>query len=159
MRNRLSLWILLCLVCLAGVNSLWGQDAQAPVTTVTYAGKFVVKFTITVNSAIAATNKIACTVSASVLDAGTANNINETAGNSVVRGSGSTVVCTATLPYSWSLATGTIDKVNLSYIIQAPVLVGTGGSAYPIRLSGQSIGSISVPANGTTTNYSLTPTI
>ncbi len=160
MRKNLSLRILVGLICVLGMSlSLSAQQAAAPVTTVNYSGSFVVNFTITVKSTIAATKNIACTVSALVLDSGSGNTITEIAGNAVVRGSGSTVACTATLPYSWNLATGTIDKINLSYSVQEPAAITSAAQAYPNRTSSQSLGTMSVPTTGTTTTINVSSTI
>lgn len=132
-------------------------DAPPPATT-TVTGKIVATFTITVDSTFASTAKIGCTIIANVQDLSTLNNIVEQAGNAVARGTGSTVTCTATIPYSWTLGSATTDRVMLSYIIQAPV-AASAGAAFPNRLSEQSLGTISVPANGTTTNESIAATI
>ncbi len=138
------------------------QDAEAPATTTTSAGKFVVNFTITVDSTIASTNKIACNVTASLEDgiATTSPNlIEEEAGTAVTRGTGSTVTCSVTIPYSWELSTPTADSISLSYYITSPVEVSTSAGQYPIRYSSQSIGSIKVPTTGTTTTKTVTATI
>lgn len=134
------------------------QDAEPPATT-TVTGKIVANFTITVDSTIASTAKIGCNVAATVLDLSTANSIIEEAGNAVTRGSGSTVTCTATIPYSWKLGSASTDKITLSYTIQSPVAITSGSAEFPNRLSSQSLGSISVPASGTTTTETIAATI
>jgi len=134
------------------------QDEEPPAAS-TVTGKIVANFTITVDSTFASTSKIGCTISAAVLDASTGNVIEEEAGNAVTLGTGSTVTCTATIPYSWKLGSASTDKITLNYIVQAPVAVSSASAAYPNRLSSQSLGSISVPANGTTTTETIAATI
>jgi len=120
----------------------------------TFAGKFVVNFTITVSSAIATTDKVACSVNASLSDniVGGGNFIVEEVEVAGTR-SGSTVTCKATLPYSWNLVTPTTDTVSLTYSISS-----TPGTS-PFRLSSQGIANIKVPANGATTTETVTATI
>lgn len=134
------------------------QDGAPPPTS-TVTGKIVANFTITVDSTIASTAKIGCNISASVLDVTTGNSIIEEAGSAVTRGTGATVTCTATIPYSWTLGAASTDKVNLSYTIQSPVAVTSGSALFPNRLSSQSLGTISVPATGTTTTETIAATI
>lgn len=134
------------------------QDAEPPATT-TVTGKIVANFTITVDSTIASTTKIGCNISAALLDVSTANSIIEEAGSAVARGTGTTVTCTATIPYSWKLGSVSTDKISLSYSIQSPVAITSGAALYPNRLSSQSLGSIAVPANGTTTTETIAATI
>lgn len=185
MNYRLSTLALL-LACLVGMNpSLWGQNAAAvqgirgylnprtgafhPLPVVeaqdevapaltTFGGKFVANFTITVNSTIASTTKLACIFSASLVDASTGNVIEEIAASAVSRGSGSTVSCSVTLPYSWSLGSASTDRVSLTWNIEAPVEFSTS-TQYPTRFSSQVLGSISVPANGATTTETIAATI
>ena len=134
------------------------QDAEPPATT-TVTGKIVANFTITVDSTIASTTKIGCNITATVLDVGTGNTILEEAGNAVARGSGTTVTCTTTIPYSWKLGSASTDKLTMSYSITSPVAITSGSATYPLRVSSQSLGSITVPANGTTTTETIAATI
>lgn len=184
MNRRLST-LALCCACMLGLSgSLWAQtsavrgipgylnpktgafhpviEAQPqegpPPALTTFAGKFVATFTITVDSTISSTTKLACIFSASLVDTSTGNVIEEIAASAVSRGSGSTVTCTVTLPYSWSLGSGTTDKVSLTWNIEAPVEFSTS-TQYPTRFSSQFLGSISVPANGSTTNEAIAATI
>ena len=62
------------------------------------------------------------------------------------------------IPYSWKLGSAPTDKVTLTYQIVAPVET-TGSSVLPSRLSEQTVGVISVPANGSTTTETITATI
>jgi hypothetical protein len=122
----------------------------------TFGGKFVFSFTINVQATIASTAKIGCGASATVVDGATGIVIIEQAGALATR-SGSTATCTVNIPYSWNLSSGSTDKVSLTYTIQAPVEAAAAAS-FPNRYSNQGLGSISVPANGTTTTETITAT-
>jgi len=123
---------------------------------VTFGGKLVFNFTITVTSAIPTADVISCTASADVLDAGAGNIILEQATVKATR-TATAATCTVTIPYSWSLVTGPADKMSLTYIIN-----GTGttvATALPSRLSSQGLGSFAIPANGTTSTFTVKATI
>jgi len=185
--HKLSTFCLL-FACLLGMNaSLWGQNAAAvhgirgyldpqtgafhtlphpelqedaaPIATTTFTGKIVVNFTITIDSAIASTNKIGCQVDAALEDAGTVNFIAESAASAVTRGTATTVACSVTIPYSWKLATASTDMITLTYTITSPVEVGTVAAEFPLRVSSQSLPTIKVPSSGTTTTETVTATI
>ena len=186
-----KLWTLsLPFVCLLGISvPLWGQDVGAehgirgyvdprtrifhplpqaqdadvkPAAATSVTGKFVFNFTITVDSTIASTNQITCFAGASVNDTVAPNNVLEAAAVTVPRGSGSTVTCTVTIPYSWKLGSASTDTVSLSYSVISPTSIGillNSMSAYPQRLGSQKIGTIKVPANGATTTETITATM
>ena len=184
MNHKLSSVVLLCACVLGSAVSLWGQEAGAvrgvpgyldprtgefhttrmmpmdvdsdltPALT-TFGGKLIFKFTITVDSAIAAAAKIGCSASANLVDAGSGNFIEESATAAATR-SGTTATCTVTIPYSWKLASSASDSISLSYTIQAPVEVTSAATTLPNRLSTQSLPPIKVPANGATTNETIT---
>jgi hypothetical protein len=135
------------------------QDSVEPPATTMFGGKFVVNFTITVDSVIASTNKIGCQVAITLEDTATVNFIEESAGVAVTRGTGSTVTCTVTIPYSWKLASASTDSVSLTYSITNPVEISTPAGEFPLRTSSQSIGTIKVPVNGATTTETVTATI
>jgi hypothetical protein len=185
--HKLSTFLLVC-ACFLGMNaSLWGQNAAAthgirgyldpqtgafhtiphpeleegalPPVLTTFAGKFVVTFTITVNSTIAATSKIGCQVDASLDDVTVGNFISESAASDVTRGSATTVTCKATIPYSWALASAAQDSISMTYTITSPVAVATAAAEFPLRISSQSLPTIKVPASGTTTNIAVAATI
>lgn len=176
---------LLCVcACVIGLNAtLWGQSAltvngirgyldprtgifhslaqaapqdEEPATS-TFAGKFVFNFTITINSTISTTAKIACAANATLEDVATANFILESAEVTATR-SGSTATCMVTIPYSWKLGSGSTDKVTLTYQIAVPV-EATGTAVLPSRVSEQTVGVISVPTNGSTTTETVAATI
>jgi len=133
-----------------------GAAVEEPATT-TFTGTFVFNFTIAVKANIASTAKIQCTAMATLLDVGTSNEIVEQDTVLAVR-SGTTATCSPTISYSWNLASSSSDKVSLGWIITAPS-EATGTSALPSRVGEQlSFASISVPANGSTTTETLTPT-
>ena len=185
MKHKLSMFSVL-FVSLFGMSvSLWGQKSTAPhgirgyldpqtgvfhalpaVPTdddedasrvTTFGGKFVVNFTITVDSTIASTTKIGCNVNADLADS--TNFITEEAGTAVSRGSGTTVTCSVTIPYSWKLSTSSTDMVSLTYTITSPTEISAATAEYPLRISSQSIATIKVPANGATTTETVAATI
>jgi hypothetical protein len=129
--------------------------AAAPPATTTYSGTIVVNFTITVSSAIARTAQIGCVASASVVDAGTDNGIVEGAGAAVTRGTGSTVTCSVTIPYSWNLASANLDTVALAYSVTSSVDFSAPAGEWPHRAGAQSLGSIGVPVSGTNTTKTV----
>jgi hypothetical protein len=133
--------------------------AAAPPATTTYTGTIVVNFTVTVSSAIARTAEIGCAAGASILDAGTDNEIVEVAGTAVSRGTGSTVTCSVTIPYSWNLASANLDTVGLTYSVTSPVDFSAPLGEWPHRAGAQSLGSIGVPVSGTTTTETVSARI
>jgi uncharacterized Zn-finger protein len=183
-KNRISSILLIGACMVAGVP-LWGQNvvgthglrkyfdpqarvlvalpqadmapAEEPATT-TFTGTLVFNFTITVKANISSTAKIQCTATATLLDVSTANEIIEQDTVLATR-SGTTATCSPTINYSWDLGSSSSDKISLGWIISAPAEASTS-SALPSRLSEQlTFKSISVPATGTTTTETLTPTI
>ncbi len=140
------------------IPQLEAADAAEPPATTTFTGSFVFNFTITVNSTIASTGVIGCVAGASLLD-GTTNQIVEIAGTALTRGSGKTITCSVTVPYSWKLTTASTDKIRLSYSITSPVNFSTPAGEYPKREGSQSLGTIAVPVTGTTTTETVTATI
>jgi hypothetical protein len=131
------------------------------VSTTTRAGKLVFNFTITVDSTFATTTPIYCEVGASLADdavSATGREITESAAATATR-TGSTAKCTVTIPYSWSLVTPSTDIVFLSYTIIAANVSTTSIPTVALRTTGQSLPSIPVPANETTTTQSIAATI
>jgi hypothetical protein len=72
--------------------------------------------------------------------------------------SGSTATCSVSIPYSWRVSSAS-DDVYISYDISAPPQPLVSGSAFPRRYSGQPVATITIPASGTTTTYSIAATI
>ena len=177
----------LCLLvaCFLGMSiSLWGQNAAAPhgipgyldprtgifhstpplalpdaepPAKTTFTGKLVFNFTITVKSTFASTAPIACIAAGGLSDSGIT--IGEGAGTLVTRGTGTTVTCSVTIPYSWSLATASTDTINLSYSIITAASFAAVAGEFPNRHGAQSLGKIAVPATGTTTTETIAATI
>jgi hypothetical protein len=133
--------------------------APAPPATTTYTGTIVVNFTVTVSSAIARTAQIGCVAGASVMDARTDNEIVEEAGTAVTRGTGNTVTCSVTIPYSWNLASANADTVGLTYSVTSPVDLIAPVGEWPHRAGAQSLGSIGVPVSGATTTETVSARI
>jgi hypothetical protein len=134
-------------------NSDDGTPAEPPLTT--YTGKFVVNFTITITSAIPTTTTIACNASATVVDA--SGQLADSLSTSATR-SGSTASCSVTIPYSWSISSAS-DLVYVTYDISAPPQPLVSTSAFPRRYSSHPITTITVPATGSTTTYTIAATI
>jgi hypothetical protein len=131
------------------------EEVLAASTTVT--GKLVFNFTITVSSLGLTGDTVVCNADASLLDSPTTGGIFITESASVGAKEASTVSCTVTIPYSWTLATMSSDRVSLSYSIS--VVGSTATTAVPNRVSAHGLGSISVPANRTTTTHIIKATI
>jgi hypothetical protein len=132
------------------------ENAEQDAIT-TFTGTIVVNFTITVSSTIPTTDKISCLVTASLFDAATANSIGESAAVAATR-TGSAATCKVTIPYSWPLAGGSSDQVQLIYEISAPGLF-TATNGLPLRTSTQSFAHFAVPKTGTTTTETVVATI
>lgn len=119
-----------------------------------FTGKFVYNISISIKSTIPTADVISCSGSAATFD-GSGKNISEIAGVAATR-AGSSASCSVAIPYSWSLTTSSTDMVALSYTITVPV---GGGAALPNRSSIQGLGSIHVPASGSTTTETISATI
>jgi hypothetical protein len=174
----------LLFACFLAMNaSLWGQDAAAvhgipgylnpktgifhatppppapdaadPPATTTFTGKIVVNFTITVSSVFASTRQLVCVASASVFDLSNFNSIFETGATGVPRGTGTTVPCSVTIPYSWKLAAGPSDTINLGYSVISLDDPTTPLVLFPQRTSTQRLATIPVPSSGTTTTRAV----
>ena len=130
-------------------------DAAEPLAKTIYTGSIVVNFTVTVSSAIASTVPIGCVAVASVSDGGATNSIFEAAGTAVTRGTGATVPCSVTIPYSWGLASAPTDMLNVSYSIISPGGFSTPAGQFPSRQHSTPIAKIKVPASGTTTTLTV----
>jgi hypothetical protein len=175
--KRLTTLLFAVVSCFALSPALLGQTATAAPTqarvahpaisaeeikaaATVYTGKFVFEFTVTVDSVLYGTDTYICTADASVDDVGTTgdNFYTETAAVSAYR-SGTTVKCTVTIPYSWTLVSGTTDMVSIDYAITAP---GPGSSTtyiLPSRTTTHTLGSIKVPLSGSTTTTVITATM
>jgi len=131
------------------------EEILAASTTV--GGKLVFNFTITVSSLGLTADTVVCTALLPLVDSPTTGGVFITESASVGVKEASTVNCTVTIPYSWTLATMSTDRVSLSYSIS--VAGSTSTTVLPNRNSTHGLGSISVPANGTTTTQTIRATI
>jgi hypothetical protein len=132
-----------------------GEELLASPVTVT--GKLVFTFTITVASTNLTGDTVVCNAVASLDDSIATGGTIITESASVGVKEASTVSCTVTIPYSWTLATMSTDKVSLSYTIST--IGATATTVVPNRTSSHSLGSISVPASGATTTHAIKATI
>ena len=182
------LTLLLLSACFLGMNaSLWGQDAipphgirgyldprtrifhsiphpdssdeAEPLAKTIYTGYIVVNFTVTVSSVIASTVPIGCVAVAGLLDTGATNEIVEIGGTAVPRGTGTTVACSVTIPYSWGLASPAKDVIRVSYSIVSPAGFSTPAGEFPSREHSTPLTTFKVPASGTTTTLTVKPRI
>lgn len=126
-------------------------ESTAPTT-----GKFVFTFTITIASTNLSADAIVCGASATVFEVTNQRVFDESA-SVKASVSGSTATCKVTIPYSWTLSTQNSDMVALGFTVSA---IGPNSSnGEPTRLSSQSLPSIKVPANGSTTPETIDSTI
>ena len=168
--KRIMTFLALAAITLAS-QAVMGQSADAraraqaklaplgSVTTTTVTGRFIFLYTIAIHSNIPMTDVITCVASASTDDLTTGKIIEEEASVAATRTSAGVAKCEVLIPYSWTLATGNSDMVNLTYTIEVPGPGTPAAQVLPGRISTQSIGSIPVPLNGAQTTYTLTPAI
>jgi hypothetical protein len=145
------------------------QTAMDPdaTTVVPRTGTLVVKLTITVDSVIPKNAVVGCASDASVSGDSSGFFSDEHASAVATLVSGKTYSCTMTMPYSWSLASPTTDKIGISYTpsidygYQVTATNGTAVAVEPIvvRSNEQPFGSIAVPANGATTTETISVTL
>lgn len=126
------------------------------------AGKFSVRFTVHLATAVPSGSDVVCGLSASVTDinttAGTINNEIEEQTSMPATVSGTSATCNVVLPYSWYLANASNDTVDLTYTLQ---IVNPTNGLYS-RYSTQFVpgaASMKVPANGVSTFLSVSATI
>jgi hypothetical protein len=140
------------------------SDAEPrAVTDVT--GELIVKFTITVKSAIPKNGVVGCTATATVGDSTGGTQEDATGVATLV--SGTTYNCNAIINYSWALSTPTTDKIaftgkaTLDYGYQVTAFNGADTAVEPIELrsSNRTIPEISVPASGATTTVDVSATL
>jgi hypothetical protein len=137
------------------------NNPEAGLASLTTFGSFVFKITITIKSTNLGTDTIACSAGVDLIDENPTTFVvtglwEEGAAVAATR-SGSTATCTVTIPYSWSLANGTTDTVNLDYGIEVPAPPST--APLPSRFNSHSLPSMKVPANGTATTVTVAATI
>jgi hypothetical protein len=140
-------------------------EADATTTATTETGELIVKYTITVKSAIPKNGVVGCSASADTGDA--AGDYEERATAVATLVSAGTYTCSAIMHYSWKLDTPTTDKVmvggsaTIDYGYQVTATNGTATLVQPTEARGStpSIPSISVPANGATTTVDVSVTL
>jgi hypothetical protein len=140
------------------------SDAE-PKATADTTGELIVKYTITVKSAIPKNGVVGCTIIAGVSDSTGAATEKATGVATLV--SGTTYTCSAIINYSWPLSTPTTDKIGftgtatIDYGYQVTAFNGTDTVVEPIeqRSSAPTIPEISVPANGATTTVDVSVTL
>lgn len=137
-----------------------------PVTATTETGELIVKFTITVKTAMPKNSVIGCSGNANTGDA--AGSYEEHASAIATLVSGSTYTCSSIIHYSWLLDTPTTDPVGITggasiqYGYQATAFNGSDTVVVPTELRSivPGIPSLkSVPANGLTTTINVNVTL
>jgi hypothetical protein len=142
------------------------MDANATPAVTATTGTLVIKFTITVDSAIPKNGVVGCEADTSITDSSGFYSTERATGIATLV-SGKTYDCTATIPYSWTLSSASTDKISITYTISIDYgyeVTATNGTATLVdpvvdRSNEQPFGEISVPATGTTTTESISVTI
>jgi len=142
------------------------QSAEVdPATATTETGALIIKFTITVKSAIPTNGVVGC--SADAVTGDDAGEYEEHASGVGKLVSGNTYTCSAIIHYAWLLDTPTTDKVTFTgstTIDYGYEVTASNGSANVVaeiesRSSSANIASISVPADGATTTVDVKSTL
>jgi hypothetical protein len=151
----------LCVLVLGLTTSVFAQEANAvAAATTTAAGKLVFTFTVTIDdTTIPKGGVLVCTATATV--EGYTQKVIGTV--SAVIGKNT---CTATMPYSWVLATESTDKISLTYAAEIDYgyeFTASNGTATDVQLASfdkvtGSLASISVPTV-TSTSIAVSATI
>jgi hypothetical protein len=143
------------------------MDPEAAAAVVPRTGTLIVKLTITVDSVIPKNAVVGCSTDADVSDDSSGFTSEEHASTVATLVSGKTYSCTMTIPYSWTLASPTTDKIGISYTTnigygyQVTATNGTAVLVQPVTARSviQPVGSIAVPANGATTTETISVTM
>jgi hypothetical protein len=142
------------------------QSAESdPAAATTETGEIIVKFTITVKSAIPKNGVVGCEADATTGDA--AGEYEERATGVATLVSGTTYTCSAIIHYSWLLDTPTTDKISfvgstsIDYGYQVTASNGSADVVAEIESRGNNvnISTISIPADGATTNVDVKSTL
>jgi hypothetical protein len=130
-------------------------DAYSVAAASAMTGTVVVNFTITIKSAIPTTTPIVCDVLATITEVSAAglNLISDDSSVAATR-TGNTAKCTVTIPYSWAVSNPTTAKVSLLYNLTA-VKTTAGVTGLLNRSSTGALGTLPIPANGTTTTQTV----
>ena len=158
--------IVFCVLLVAVASPAFAQEEELAIARVApTTGKFTFSFTITATSVVPKNGVIVCTANVSVNEA-TGQSIQQKASGIGTLSNGKWL-CTATLPYSWVLATPTKDTVFLSYAAEIDYALavtasnGTQTTVVPALLDkvNQNLGTIPMPGNAVTTTETITATI
>lgn len=137
------------------------NPAAAPIAT---NGTLAANFTIKLVTPVPSGYQVQCYLYASVVEENASyailNDIYDNAGVKATV-SGSTATCSVKGPYTWYLATPSSDTASLTYYLYIENAAATNGSG-EARSSSQYVpgaGAIKIPANNSTTTYSIAATI
>jgi Flp pilus assembly protein TadG len=133
----------------------------------TFAGTYTYRLTIMVKSVIPKNAVISCTGSLDVFDDTAITSFEEEASAVATLVSGTQYLCIVKIPYSWQLASGGTDMVDLGfsagldYGFQVTASNGASTFVQPVvaRETTHSLPPIAVPLNGATTTNSITITM
>jgi hypothetical protein len=133
----------------------------------TFAGTYTYRITINVHSAIPKNAVISCSGSLDVFDDSALTSFEESGTAVATLVSGTQYLCIVKLPYSWQLASGATDMVDLGftagldYGFQVTATNGASTFVEPVaaRETAHGIPAIPVPLNGATVTNSITITM
>jgi len=177
---RFTKLLVVCMCCLIAASTVWGQapntpakpgvlgyldprtgafrpisqpaedEVLPPLTTV--GGTISLTITITVKTT--GITNVTCVADTSVVDNQT-NPVSYDESETVAATGTTTKTCTLKIPYSWALATQSIDNMSTSYIV-----TGIAATGLPQRTASRTPLDIrKVPSNGTTTSLSAAVTL
>jgi hypothetical protein len=147
-----------------GINSfrpLYIQPAPVRAAVSVATGKITVNLKISLPSSFPTRSPISCGATAFVDDINkktviTSNDISESA-SAVGTHEGATATCSVAIPYSWPLVNRSTDTVALGFSVNVSSNSTTPGVTS--RSNSQSLGSITIPANRTTTVRNVNVTL
>jgi hypothetical protein len=162
---RRFVFALLCAVVFVVCAPAFAQEAEAVPAVAPTTGKFVFTFNVTVSSTVPKNGAVVCTAIANVSES-SGQSIQQTAVGIVTPSAGK-ATCTATMPYSWVLATAGSDNVTLSYKVEVDYgyeLTASNGTSNGVQLVSSdkvtaNLATIKVPLSGATTSEAVSATI
>lgn len=165
MSIRRFVFPVICAVAFGVSAPAFAQEAEAVPAVAATTGKFVFTFTVTVSSTVPKNGVVVCTAYASVSESSGQSIQQHAIG--IVTPSAGKATCTVNMPYSWTLATASSDKVVLSYRVEVDYgyeFTASNGTGTAVQLASsnlvnENLATISVPLDGATTKESVSATI
>ncbi len=134
------------------------SDVAALAAIVPTTGKFVFTITIKIVSTNLASDAISCDAVVTPFGDTSGRSIFESASVAATGRTATAAKCVVTIPYSWLLSSPASDHVILSVVVFAENPTA-GAFGQPTRTSSQTLGTIPVPVNGSTTPEAISVTI